>query len=206
LARLPACPFTVTVTGTAPALPAGVVAVICVELTTTTLVAALLPNVTIAPAAKFVPVIVTGVPPATGPLFGDTLDILGTGPVTVANVTICMTQGPAELRVAVALLLPAVVTNLSSAMSPSGDVIIRDVNPLPAPAVTVAIVFAPKINSLALVVVAEPLFVMALLPLAPALASSVVTPRYSRILTSGYAAAWLNVTVTVLLPPTMFAA
>jgi hypothetical protein len=117
-----------------------------------------------------------------------------------------MTQGPAELRVAVTLLLPAVVTNLSSAMSPSGDVMIRDVNPLPAPAVTVAIVFAPKINSLALVVVAEPLFVMALLPLAPALASSVVTPRYSRILTSGYAAAWLNVTVTVLLPPPMFAA
>jgi hypothetical protein len=73
LAKLPLCPFTVTVTVTAPALPAGVVAVICVALTTTTLVAAVAPNVTVAPAAKFVPVIVTAVPPAVDPLFGDTL-------------------------------------------------------------------------------------------------------------------------------------
>jgi hypothetical protein len=37
------------------------------------LVAAALPNVTVAPDAKFVPVIVTDVPPATGPVFGLTL-------------------------------------------------------------------------------------------------------------------------------------
>ena len=43
---------------------------ICVLFTTTTFVAAVLPNVTVAPAAKFVPVIVTAVPPAVGPLFG----------------------------------------------------------------------------------------------------------------------------------------
>jgi hypothetical protein len=36
------------------------------------LLAAAVPNVTVAPAAKFVPVIVTAVPPATGPLLGDT--------------------------------------------------------------------------------------------------------------------------------------
>jgi len=60
----------VTVTVTAPALPAGVVAVIVVLLTTTTLVAAVLPNVTVAPEAKFVPVIVTAVPPEVEPLFG----------------------------------------------------------------------------------------------------------------------------------------
>jgi len=35
------------------------------------------------------------------------------------KVTICMTQGPAERNVAVALLLPAAVTTLSSAISPS---------------------------------------------------------------------------------------
>jgi hypothetical protein len=116
-----------------------------------------------------------------------------------------MTQGPAQFNVAVALLLPADVTTLSSAMSPS-EVIIRDVNPLPAAPVRVNTVFAPKINSLALVVVAGPLFVVALFPLAPAVASNVVTPRYSSIRASGDAAAWLNVTVTVLLPPTMFAA
>src|SRR5579872_6328210 len=76
-ARLPLCPPTVTVTVTAPALPAGVVAVIDVLLTTTTLLAAAEPNVTVAPDAKFVPVIVTTVPPAATPLFGLTLLTVG---------------------------------------------------------------------------------------------------------------------------------
>ena len=80
MAKLPPWPLTVTVTVTAPAACAGVVAVIDVLLTTTTLVAAVPPNVTVAPEAKFVPVIVTAVPPPTGPLFGDTL-------VTVGEVT-----------------------------------------------------------------------------------------------------------------------
>ena len=78
MARLPLCePRLVTVTVTAPALPAGLVAVIVVLLTTTTFVAAVLPNVTAAPAAKFVPVIVTAVPPEVDPLFGDTLLTVG---------------------------------------------------------------------------------------------------------------------------------
>jgi len=82
--RLPLrTPGSVTVTVTAPALAAGVVAVICVPLTTTTLFAAAAPNVTVAPAAKFVPVIVTGVPPATGPVLGDTL--LTVGAVLIAH-------------------------------------------------------------------------------------------------------------------------
>jgi hypothetical protein len=67
----------VTVTVTAPALPAGVVAVIVVLFTTPTLVAAAPPNVTVAPAAKFVPVIVTAVPPSVDPLFGLTLLTVG---------------------------------------------------------------------------------------------------------------------------------
>ena len=77
LVRLPLCPLTVTVTVTAPALPAGVVAVMVVLFTTTTLVAAAPPNVTVAPAAKFVPVIVTAVPPVVDPLLGDTLLTVG---------------------------------------------------------------------------------------------------------------------------------
>jgi hypothetical protein len=67
----------VTVAVTAPAACAGVVAVIVVLLATTTFVAAVPPNVTVAPAAKFVPVIVTAVPPAIGPLLGDTLVTVG---------------------------------------------------------------------------------------------------------------------------------
>ena len=75
--RLPLCPLTVTVTVTAPTLPAGVVAVIVVLFTTSTFVAAVLPNVTVAPVAKFVPVIVTAVPPAVDPLVGATLLTVG---------------------------------------------------------------------------------------------------------------------------------
>jgi hypothetical protein len=48
-----------------------------VLFTNTTLLAAALPNVTVAPAAKFVPVIVTAVPPASDPLFGATLLTVG---------------------------------------------------------------------------------------------------------------------------------
>jgi hypothetical protein len=77
LDRLPLKAFTVTVTVTAPALPAGVLAVIWVPLTTATFVAAAVPKVTVAPAAKFVPVIVTDVPPDVGPLFGLILVTLG---------------------------------------------------------------------------------------------------------------------------------
>ena len=56
---------------TAPAAPAGVVAVIWVELCTVTELAAVLPKVMVAPARKPVPVSVTAVPPAAGPLVGE---------------------------------------------------------------------------------------------------------------------------------------
>jgi hypothetical protein len=104
LVKLPLFPLTVTVTVTAPALPAGVVAVICVALTTTTLVAGAAPNVTVAPAAKFVPVMVTAVPPAVDPPFGDTLVTVGAvEPADVVRkATICMIHCP-ELSGAVAL-------------------------------------------------------------------------------------------------------
>src|ERR1035438_10776639 len=49
-------------------------------------------------------------------------------------------------------------------MSPSGVVISRPVKPLPAPVVLVWTRFAPKIRSVELVVVAEPLLLLALLP------------------------------------------
>ena len=47
--------------------------------TTTTLVAALAPNETVAPGMKLVPVIVTDVPPGRGPVFGVTLKTVGLG-------------------------------------------------------------------------------------------------------------------------------
>ena len=66
----------VTVTFTAPELCSGVVAVIVVELPTVTEVAARPPKVTEAPDWKFVPGIVTWVPPAAGPEIGETPEMV----------------------------------------------------------------------------------------------------------------------------------
>jgi hypothetical protein len=79
-----------TVTLTAPAEPAGVVAVIRVELTTLTAFAAALPKVMVAPARKPVPVMVTAVPPAVGPLAGETPPRVGeviAGPPPLVTLT-----------------------------------------------------------------------------------------------------------------------
>ena len=63
-------PGVVTVTVAAPATPAGEVAVIEVAELTTTFDAAFAPNFTAVAPVKLVPVMVTDVPPATGPLVG----------------------------------------------------------------------------------------------------------------------------------------
>jgi hypothetical protein len=63
--------------------------VIVVLFTTATLVAAVPPNVTVAPEAKFLPVIVTAVPPVVDPLFGDTLL---TVILAASNVVACSKQ------------------------------------------------------------------------------------------------------------------
>src|ERR1043165_4479986 len=73
----------VTVTLTAPPACAGVVAVIFVELTTTTLVAAAPPKVTVAPLTKPVPLIVTDLPPVVRPAGGTTEVMLRPGDVAV---------------------------------------------------------------------------------------------------------------------------
>ena len=67
----------VTSTLTPPAVWAGVVAVIEVLLTNVTFVAVVPPKVTVAPEAKFVPVIVTDVPPLTDPELGERDVIVG---------------------------------------------------------------------------------------------------------------------------------
>src|SRR3989442_1757360 len=72
-------PPTVTITSNVPATCAGVVALICVALTTLTLVAGVPPTVTVALASKFVPVIVIAVPPAIGPEVGLTPVTVGAG-------------------------------------------------------------------------------------------------------------------------------
>ena len=61
----------VTITLLAPVVPDGVVAVILVELTTMTFVAAVPPMVTVAPVTKPVPAMMTLVPPANCPALGE---------------------------------------------------------------------------------------------------------------------------------------
>jgi hypothetical protein len=86
----------------------------------------------------------------------------------------------------------------------------RVVKPDPGAVKAVPLVVpAPKISSLAEVVVAAPLLAVVPLPPAAAVTSrglAVSRPLYSRMRTSGTAAAALNVTVTVLGPATMFLA
>ena len=75
--------------------------------------------------------------------------------------------------------------------------------PVPGPLVTLVTMFAPKIRSVAFVVVAEPLLLVVLLPVFAAVTSTGVfgsAPLYSRMRMSGYAAAFVKVTVTVLAP------
>jgi hypothetical protein len=73
-------PVVATVTWATPE-PAGEVAVSEVAEATVTPVAAVDPKWTVAPAAKFVPVTLTVVPPAAGPLLGETAVTVGTDEV-----------------------------------------------------------------------------------------------------------------------------
>src|SRR3989442_11947291 len=72
-------PPTVTMTSARPAACAGVVALICVALTTPTPVAAVPPTVTVALALKPVPVIAIAVPPLVDPEVGLTPLTVGGG-------------------------------------------------------------------------------------------------------------------------------
>ena len=72
-------PGVVTATLFAPTVPAGVTAVMLVDETTTTLVAATPPTVTLVAQVKSQPVIVIGVPPAVEPDIGVIDVIVGSG-------------------------------------------------------------------------------------------------------------------------------
>jgi hypothetical protein len=91
-------PAVVTVTSTAPTLPAGEVAVMEVAELTVKLVTAIEPKFRAVAPVKPVPVITTEVPPAARPLVGDIAVIVGTA--TYVNRSALL----------VALVPPAVVT------------------------------------------------------------------------------------------------
>ena len=62
-------PLAVTLTSTEPAIWGGVVTVTCVAESTVKVLAAVVPNVTPLTFVKFVPVIVTQIPPFVAPAF-----------------------------------------------------------------------------------------------------------------------------------------
>ena len=70
-------PAVVTVTSTVPTLPAGLTAVICVSELTVNELATVEPNWMPVAPMKFVPVIVTDVPPLVGPALGPINVIVG---------------------------------------------------------------------------------------------------------------------------------
>ena len=88
-----------TVTFTAPAVCAGVLALMLVEPVTTTPVAAAPPKLTVAPERKFAPPMLTVVPPEVEPLAGVT--VLTTG----AGFVFPVTETPSMLAVHSTLLL-----------------------------------------------------------------------------------------------------
>jgi hypothetical protein len=71
LCRVAIPAISVTCTSTVPGKPTGVTHVICVGDTTFTLVAGFPPKITAVVPEKFVPINVTEVPPAEGPLVGE---------------------------------------------------------------------------------------------------------------------------------------
>lgn len=96
-------PTVVTATSFTPAAPAGVTAVMEVELTTTTLVAATPPTFTVAPARKFVPVRVRVAPAASGPALGVTE--VSVGATTYVNAPVLVTVPPRVVTTRLATIL-----------------------------------------------------------------------------------------------------
>jgi len=112
LAKLAVPPGVVTATLFAPTVPAGVTAVTLVEETTTTLVAATPPTVTLVAPVKAVPVIVIAVPPAVEPVAGETEEIVGGAKYVNAFVAVAVPFGV----VTATLFAPTVPAGVTAVM------------------------------------------------------------------------------------------
>ena len=122
-------PAVVTATLCAPAVPVGVTAVMLVALTTTILVAALPPTVTLVAPVKFVPLMVIEVPPNVVPELGLTLVIVGNGTTYVNTlfneivppgvVTETFLAPAVEAGVTAVILPGLTTTTLVAAMPPT---------------------------------------------------------------------------------------
>ena len=131
----------VTVTSTTPAVPAGDVAVIRLALLYVTLVAGVVPNLTVAPETKLVPVITMLVPPAAGPNVGAMPVTVGASPVPVRGTLCVVVVAVSELSVAVSepeMLPPTVGVKLMNSLHVPGASV-----PAPPPEATCGQVEVP---------------------------------------------------------------
>ena len=152
LALVAVPPMVVTATLCAPAVPAGVFAVIEVAVATT-LVAATPPIFTVAPI-KFVPVIVIVVPPATGPEIGATVVMVGSA--TYVNAAVLVATPPAVVTTTsfvpavpagvTAVIEEAVATTLVAATPPTFTVVAPTTKFVPAIVIDVPAVSGPDVG------------------------------------------------------------
>ena len=153
-------PTVVTATLCAPAVPAGVCAVIEVAVATT-LVASTPPTFTVAPV-KFVPVIVIDVPAVSGPDVGDTLAMAGSAtyvnaaafvavPPTVVTVTLC---APAVPMGVVKVMTVAVLVKIAAAAPPTFT-LVAPVKFVPVIAIVVPPATGPEIDATVAIVGSE---------------------------------------------------
>jgi hypothetical protein len=152
-------PGVVTVTSTVPAVSAGEVVVMLVSLTTVKVSAVVSPKLTTPALVKPVPVIVTAVPPASGPAAGATPVTTGSGKVYVKRSAERLAEGPpavvtvtstvpAEPAGAVALMRVALTTvNEVAALLPKLTAV-APVNAVPVTVTTVPPATGPEMGEI----------------------------------------------------------
>ena len=148
-------PAVVTLTLLIPAAPAGVTAVIVVELTRTIFVASTPPTFTLVVPVRPVPVIVIGVPPRVDPALGVTVEIVGGSdayvkpparvvvPPGVFTVTPALPEGPAGVT---AVILVALNTATSVANTSPTLTLIALVNFVPVMVIAVPPAVEPPLG------------------------------------------------------------
>ena len=153
LALVAVPPMVVTATLCAPAVPAGVVAVMTVAVLVK-IVAATLPTFTLVAPVKLVPVIVIVVPPATGPEIGATVVMVGSA--TYVNAAVLVATPPAVVTTTsfapavpagvTAVIEEAVATTLVAATPPTFTVVAPTTKFVPAIVIDVPAVSGPDVG------------------------------------------------------------
>src|SRR5579862_3630588 len=104
----------VTTTSACPVVPTGVLNVSCVLLLMVTFVAATPPMVTVDVGEKLVPVTVTSVPPAVGPLSGETLVTVGGLLAVYVKIAVALPEVPNATLFTVMSAVPVYVMGFAA--------------------------------------------------------------------------------------------